>query len=263
MPDVAVDHYAGYSNKMTTFHRHSHYEISIILSGSMRILTESSTVSGKGSKLTLIRPWTAHFVSFLNEESPELYERVNVNFGAELLSDVYRDFGELVASFSVGGRVLEIERETAEKLATAAKSIEEEPHPFRKRLLLMYLLSLIAEVASAHSDEHIPSYVGEAMGFIAEHFNEKIVAADLARRLGVGRTTLMTTFRQYTGMTLNNYIIGCRLNAALKLLRAGGALQETAEKCGFSDACALVRTFKAHYGLPPLKYLKAGRNAPS
>lgn len=67
----------------------------------------------------------------------------------------------------------------------------------------------------------------------------------------------MTGFKKYTGTTLNEYLLRCRLKAAVELLQNGKNEQQTAEECGFTDACNLIRSFKRHFGITPKKYLKS------
>ena len=85
---------------------------------------------------------------------------------------------------------------------------------------------------------------------------EKIVAAELAWHLNIGRTTLMTGFKSYTGNTLNDYLIRYRVKNALRMLRQGATTQETADACGFGDICSLIRGFKKCYGMTPKQYRK-------
>ncbi len=66
----------------------------------------------------------------------------------------------------------------------------------------------------------------------------------------------MTEFKKYTGSTLNDYIIHCRLKNAVSLLYKGTAEQQIEEKCGFGDVSNLIRCFKRVYGTTPKKYLK-------
>ena len=77
-----------------------------------------------------------------------------------------------------------------------------------------------------------------------------------AEKLFVSRTTLLTTFKQYTGVTFNNYILNCRIKKAISMLKEGKAEQEVAEVCGFSDSSAFIKSFKKVYRITPMQYLK-------
>lgn len=256
---VSTNYNRSESGIMSDYHCHDYYEISIILSGNLRVLTERDKIEGTGCKLTLLRPYSAHFVSVIGNDEP--YERVNVNFTAEAVSEFApRDANSLLFAFREGGYAGSISSQTAHRLFDTARKIGEESNEFRRRLLLLYLLSQISDLPENKKSALVPDFIGNAMSFVSKHYHEKIVAATVAWAVGVGRTTLMTAFKRYTGVTLNDYIVGYRLNAALKLLRSGLSQEAIAEKCGFADACSFARSFKSRYGLPPLKYLRSSLN---
>ena len=82
------------------------------------------------------------------------------------------------------------------------------------------------------------------------------MAKDLAWRLGVSRTTLMTAFKKYTGITLNDYLTQYRLKEAIRCLWEGDTVQSAAEKCGFGDTGNFIRAFRARYNTTPMQYIK-------
>ena len=100
-----------------------------------------------------------------------------------------------------------------------------------------------------------PSYVVEALTYIGEHYSERIVAKDLAWRLGVGRTTLMTAFRAYTDTTLTEYITRVRVKEAISLLNRGLSQERVAEQVGFGSGSGLIRAFRHCYGMTPRQYI--------
>lgn len=105
----------------------------------------------------------------------------------------------------------------------------------------------------------MPSYIMQTIVFIEEHYFEKIIAHDLANKLYVGRSTLMTNFKKYTNVTLADYITRCRLKNALILLGEGKKESEIAERCGFGDVSGFIRAFKCLFKMPPREYMKKQR----
>lgn len=125
--------------------------------------------------------------------------------------------------------------------------------------MILMFLSLASERLQngQESVEELPSYITNAFSYLQEHYAEKIVTADLAWHLGVGRTTLMTDFKYYTGSTLNAYLTRLRLRFAIGCLRDGQTEQTAAESCGFGDACNFIRAFRRHFNTTPRRYLRA------
>ncbi len=251
--DVSTDYYEGYSNSMTDYHMHDYYEISLILSGHVKILLSDTTECSDGAKLVLLRPHTPHFIVC---DSDQLYRRHNLLFSPSFLTDYTHDLQRLLPLFGKNGAVLKLDEKTCTKLLALIDGIREETSHLRQRLLVLYFLSLATEGAPrSESSAEVPPLVSEALNHIAEHFGEHLSAGDMAWALHVGRTTLMTTFKKYTGVTLNQYITHYRLKNAIEALKEGKSEPEVARICGFNDPCNMIRCFKKHLGMPPRRYL--------
>jgi AraC-like DNA-binding protein len=250
-----TDYYEGYLPNMSDYHMHEYYEISLILSGNVKILLPHSVQTGTECRLVLTRPMTSHLIVC---EPNQLYKRLNLLFAGDFLSDDLPMRNQLLGVFGKHGKVVLLSQEQAEDFLKLAEEAKSETDPFRQRLRLMIFLSKVAEISKKdeRSAETLPSCVSEALSYIQESYQSKIVADELAWRLGVGRTTLMTSFKRYTGSTLNEYLTRYRLKQAIPLLRQGKTQQDAAEACGFGDACNLIRAFKRCFNVTPGQYLK-------
>lgn len=87
-----------------------------------------------------------------------------------------------------------------------------------------------------------------------------LVAADVARAVGLPRRLLDRKFQRFLGRTIHDELLWMKLAEAKRLLR------ETDEKllvvsahAGFSHAAQLCNVFKAAVGVPPMQYRKAAR----
>ena len=249
-----TDSYCGHHPRMTDYHMHDYYEISLILEGNVKVLLPGLAESGTGGKIVLMRPRTPHFI--VNDPSA-LYRRRNVLFAGDFIANYIPESHRLTAIFEKNGTLQALSAEECAEYSELIDKMEAEKDLFRIRLYLLMLLSLIADrMKASGKSEEPPAYITGALSYIAEHYAEKIIASELAWQLGVGRTTLMTAFKKYTGTTLNSYILQCRFKHAMELLRDGVTEQQAAEQCGFSDASNLIRTFKREFSLTPRQYLQ-------
>ena len=250
-----VDRYEGYYPNMSDYHMHEYYEISLILSGSVKVLLPNSVQDSTKCRLVLTRPLTPHLIVC---EPQLLYKRVNLLFSPDFISEYMPEHKEMLGIFGKNGRVLTLSEEQCERFVSLIELFENEKNEFRKRLVLMYLLSLAADIYVPEKDkaEEPPQFVSEALSYIQENCSKKILADDLAWRLGIGRTTLMTAFKKYTGSTLGGYITDCRLKQAIKRLYKGELQSSVAENCGFGDACNMIRAFRRRFGITPGQYVK-------
>lgn len=253
--ELDVDYFEDYSPGMLHYHMHDHYEISLILSGQMKILLENAVQTSAENCLVLTPAGAAHCIM----HDPEvLYRRINVNFRESLLKGYIPEWRSLLDVFEKSGCVLLLNDSQSESLLELANEIRLEIDLFRRRLLLLLLLTQIARLkgTAADSAQTPPGYISEALAFIHTHYAKRIVAEALAARLGVSRTTLMTGFKKYIGTTLGEYVTRFRLQEAIRLLQKGVTQQEAAESCGLSDAGNLIRCFRRCYHTTPHKYLQ-------
>ncbi len=251
-----VDYYEGYRTQMLDFHAHDYYEISLILSGYVKVFLSDHVQEGTESRIVLSSPQTPHFIY----RNPDVfYSRLNLLFFHEYLADYVPEWELLRTVFGKSGRVITLRAEQTAFCKEKIRKIECESEPFRQRLLILCLLSHLSELvgSDATTSSQIPHYVTEALTYIGEHYPEKILAEDLAWKLGIGRTTLMTAFEKHTGSTLGDYLMRCRVKNATRMLRTGLTEQGAAEACGFGDVCNLIRAFKRCHGMMPRQYLPA------
>lgn len=253
--DVYVHSREGYSTSVTDYHEHGFYEINLILSGNVKILLGDRSEEGTENRIVLTRPKTPHYIAC---KADTLYSRLYLNFSDEFVADRIDEWQQLSAVFGEKGAVVTVTKEATEEIRLMIEQIRSEEKPFRQRLLIYFLLSRISELAG--TDERranpIPPYIVEVLAYLEKNYSEKILASELAKRLHVGRTTLMTEFKKHTGRTLGEYLTHCRLKNAIRLLREGRTLEYTAEACGFSDSSGLIRGFRRIYGTTPRQYLE-------
>ena len=255
--DLIVDHFEGYRNDLTSYHAHQYYEISLIISGNVKVLLQDSTLDDTESKLVLLRPNTQHMIAV----APDLlYRRVNVLFFHDFINDKIEEWQRFMNLFGENGRIISLTSEQCTRYQELIARIEADKNPFRRQMMLLCFLSEIEESLDSKAPKTIvPPYVIEAMTYINSNYSKKIVASELAWNLHIGRTTLMTAFKKYTGSTLNEYIARCRLKNAILAMQHGKKEQQIAEECGFTDLCNMIRCFKRYFKMTPKQYL-ASRN---
>ncbi len=257
--DYHIDTYEGYDVRMTDYHRHSYYEVSLIYSGNVKVLLEGSGESGTECKLVLLHPGAAHYIAC---QSGAQYCRKNITFAPDYISAAFPQGQELLSVFGEKGVVVTLDKSDCDHLLTVYGLMEQEADRERFRYLLAYMLSMIVGlVDKERSCVTIPAYVTGALSYIATHFRESITAEALAWRLGIGRTTLMTHFKRDTGMTVKEYLTRCRLKQAVSCLRAGMTVQQAAGESGFADAGNLIYAFHRHFGVTPTRYISGLRES--
>jgi len=235
---------------------HEYFEISFILSGNVNVLLTDNMESSTNSKIVLLKPHTPHYIYC---EPDILYRRTNLCFSKNIIEVFLPELHPVLKIFGENGTVLTVDSVKIKDYIKITEHIKKEQNPLRQKLLIMYLLSLISDNMNKNGEfTSLPRYITNALSYIGTHYAEKIVAAELAKKLGVGRTTLMQGFKKYTGTTINEYLLGCRMKRAVIMLEENKNLWDIAEACGFNDAPNFIRSFKRHFGTTPNIWRKNG-----
>jgi AraC-like DNA-binding protein len=245
----------GYRSVMSDFHSHGFYEITLILTGNVRSLLQDRSVDGSESRLVLTAPRMPHFMYLT---APGLYSRINLSFSREFVEDYVPEWRQLSKVFGRNGRILLLGDGQRALFHEKLLGLRDEKDTFRQRLRILEILSYAAELDPWEEDEapdSAPGYVMKALEYIDAHYGERIVAENLARHVGVCRTTLMTGFRRHTGTTLSEYVLRVRVRAAIRLLRQGISQERVAERVGLGNGGGLIRAFRHLYGMTPRQYI--------
>ncbi len=257
--DIYIKKRERYKTAATDFHEHDFYEINLILSGNVKVLVSNQSVEGTEHRLVLTRPDTSHFVQC---KPDVLYSSLFLMFSKDFIQSYDIQAINLLSVFGEKGTILTINEEEKDALRSIIESIDKEESLVRKRFLVFYLLSYIDDISKKQNiqTKTIPSPIHDVMIYITKHYAEKIVAKDLADMMHIGRTTLMTQFKKYTGKTLHEYVTSCRMKNAVKLLSEGKTEYDSAVSCGFSDSSSFIQCFKRVFNTTPKQYIKLAKN---
>jgi AraC-like DNA-binding protein len=123
--------------------------------------------------------------------------------------------------------------------------------------LARQILSLIEE--SPVLSTVLPMPASEPARTIAEtlRFNPGDIRGvdKLAESVHTSARTVERTFQAETGMTLRQWRIRNRMEAAAILLRSGAAPDAVAHRVGYTNVNAFRRVFKGHFSISPTEYL--------
>lgn len=113
--------------------------------------------------------------------------------------------------------------------------------------------------ASADEDEKGAS-VRQMLDFIRTHYGDRLSLDAIAAAGNVCRTRCCQMFRQYLGMTPNDYLNSFRLEKGMELLAGtSDSVTEVAAACGFGSASYFAELFTREKGCTPTQYRKKTR----
>ena len=95
----------------------------------------------------------------------------------------------------------------------------------------------------------------QVTNYVQHNLSKPVDVDDLAKTLFISRTHLAAKFKQETGMTLTDFILGEKTEEAKRLLRySDKSLSLVADYLGFSSQSHFTRIFKKYSGKTPKEY---------
>ena len=93
--------------------------------------------------------------------------------------------------------------------------------------------------------------VCEALSYLNDHLDEELSRESIASALYISPSYLSRIFKEYTGVTLQEYIIRCRVERAVSLIQGGARPIDAAFACGFGSTSGFYRAFSSVTGKKP------------
>lgn len=100
-------------------------------------------------------------------------------------------------------------------------------------------------------------YARMADEYVLNNIHKKLTVIDIAKHLKINRSYLSRLFKQYKNISLQQYIIGAKMNTAAQYLKnTDMSVAETAQSVGYTDYHIFNKMFKQHFHLPPSEWRK-------
>lgn len=107
-----------------------------------------------------------------------------------------------------------------------------------------------------------PRQMTRVRDHVEAHLSRPIGVEDLARIAGLSESWFAKSFKRTTGMTPHRWLLGRRLDCAMRLIeRPGLPLAEIAAEAGFADQAHMTRSFHALTGQTPGGWRRAATQA--
>lgn len=125
--------------------------------------------------------------------------------------------------------------------------IEKSCHKEKTEVTFMYTGDRIRQIPNL--------LVQQALEYIHLHYTGRLTIRDIAEHLAITPNYLSELFRIHLQMTLTEYVTGCRMEKACRLLRRPEyRVGDTAREVGFEDVRYFSSLFKKIYSMTPTEY---------
>lgn len=98
--------------------------------------------------------------------------------------------------------------------------------------------------------------VNQVISYINDNLTENISLEHLSAEFYTSKYYLSRQFKQFTGLSLYQYIMKKRLIVARNMLRDGCSVMNSCLQCGFTDYSNFLKAFKREFGKNPSEYSK-------
>jgi AraC-like DNA-binding protein len=99
--------------------------------------------------------------------------------------------------------------------------------------------------------------VSSIQALMQDRYREQLTLEAMGRIVDLTPFQLIGLFKRTVGLTPHAYLTQVRLKAAIREMRRGANLAESALAAGFYDQSALTNHFKRTYGITPLQWVRA------
>lgn len=261
-------HHISDTTQAIVYHSHPYYEIYFFISGHNRVVVEGLDRQLSRGDVLIFPPGVMHRNIHLDAEVP--YERFYLYVTRAFLSAIstsdYDIPGTLKDMTQNEHFCFHIEEAELERLITLVDQMIERSNrtdPANKLItrfqfgsLLIEALNMMTSLEVVPQDEYSKG-MGDLVRYMNQHITEPLTLDDLARAFHVSKFYLLREFKNYTGISIHQYLIIRRILVSQEMIQQGQKPKEACFNCGFSDYSSYYRAFKTRIGMSPEQYRKS------
>lgn len=257
-------------------HVHRTYEIYYQVSGQRYHFIDDRSYTIEAGDLVFV---SKHVVHNSAPYGPLEHERIVINFSDAFLGEGHPlHHPALFEPFASNARLVRLSAQEQQFIMELLSRMVTETIERRLgyetylRVLLTELLLFAARLPAVQEEQGgsvapavaagspLQHKISEVVQHINEHYDTKLVLADLAKQFFMSPYYLSRSFKAITGFTLVEYIHLTRVREAQRLLRKTELkVIAIAELTGFENTGHFDRIFKKVSGMTPLGFRKQGR----
>ncbi|WP_285768405.1 AraC family transcriptional regulator [Peribacillus sp. SI8-4] len=267
------------------FHSHYEYEIYLFHSGNCRYLINNRIYDLQPGDIILLDGMTLHkpnpqpgstYIRSMIHFSPLWLQELLAILGMPNLLDPFQKLNNCLlrtgydeAGICVDEGIKRISslisylgaelQQTGKKSDTSEGEIKLELVQLLVRIYKMSHTALAQHSSKRTEKEHHAEGIAS---WINEHYTEKVSLDRLADEMNLSKSYASHVFKEVTGFTVMEYVMGCRFNQVKYLLEMepGQTLGEVSRASGFESIAHFSRFFKEKSGMTPSQYRKKRLN---
>ncbi len=262
-----------YRNMASACHWHDDLEFGYVLNGHMMYSVNGETIKVGSGKGIFINARQLHN-NFSGDGTDSEYICLLIH-PSLLCADKYLEetyISPLTSNGAFTHTILHQEIKWQRELLGAVQCIQE-AYANKDKTLGLTVQSLSYQIASllsshmpesgqlnAQADRRISS-LRNMIGFVQQHYYERITLAGIASSGGVSVSSCCSIFRQQLKQTPIGFLTQYRLSKSMELLKSPGlSITEVALSTGFSSSSYFTECFRSQMGLTPGEFRRKEKN---
>ena len=246
-------------------HRHEHYEVNMIWSGTMHYQVEGRTYHLTNGDILLLSPGQEHRP--MPEAEQGSCERVVLWLARDFLQQFSAPDFDAADCFggAAGSACLRFDNEATMRIGELMDRCirENTGEDFGSAMMadtfaiqtMILINRLHRRMAQSERRGQSGTLVGRVLEYINNHFSEELTLDGLAGRFFISKYHLSREFGRIVGIPVHRYIIQKRLVVAKQMLSEGRSSSMVYQHCGFGDYSNFYRAFRNEYGISPKNYV--------
>lgn len=266
--NLTYDHVHITFDKQVPMHQQGTWELAYIITGAgIRIIGDVVENFSSG-EVILIPPDTPHCWHFdkkvLDEQGK--IENICIFFKPDLLNLLENHFPELVETVSLlkdNQNALSFLGETQKKLQDYLMKMRLQNGLERLSTFILILGELASSaskniVGNKSKERKNEKKLHEIYMFILNNYHHEIILQDVAKAVGMPKSTFCLFFKKMTGKSFVSYLTDFRIESSCQMLqKTNMTVSEICIASGFNDIPYYNRTFKKIKKQTPTEYRKA------
>ena len=260
-------HYKQDTPPTIDFHSHDFYEIYLFIDGTVTYCIEEKTFELMTGDVLIIPPGKLHKPIINNGMS---YERMVLWLDREFIKSLDSEEDSLLEEIkklkNTGQLLVNLKGKSYSKAVQMLEevSMREKKKDFKSELICKcYITLLLTELIKASRNQRdekktvaIESLVPSIIEYINNHLSEKLTSDSIAEKFFISKYHLHHIFKEYTNVSLYDYILSKRIIYAKSLIRHGHNITDACFMCGFKDYSTFYKSFVSKTGQSPKEYKK-------
>ena len=256
------------NKKKDEIHFHNYVQIWYILAGTLSHSVGDSEYLQTPGSCIIVLPYTEHAINTLDAEDTPVALSISVTdeFFRKNGSDAFMRSGKFAHfdGYSIPEFFIleDSEKEIADKLARDMLSeISSNSRPdyvklyrYLYKFIKLFCLSPAEKKDLTLAKEHALA-IDRAVCYIADHAYKKVMRKDLCSVAAMSRTVFSRVFKEITGTTTKEMLLGIKFRRAQYLLQyTDNTLNEIAYEVGLYDKSRLAHLFTKALGMSPIQF---------